>query len=272
MPIIDGKKIAEEILERLKAQPTPKKFLGVVLVGDDPASVSFIKQKEKIGKELGVDFRLYQFPATMTQDQLRAEVRSIAARKTCGGVIVQLPLPEGINRHYVLNVVPREKDVDVLGERALGAFYANRNPIHPPAVAVVEELVAHLKLDLSKTRMAVIGMGLLVGKPISLYFGDKTEKLETFHLGSGDVKKELHRFNLVVSGAGEAKLFSNDNLGSDTVVIDFGYDEHGGKMVGDFDPGKTSNPHVIYTPTPGGTGPILVTKLYENFYALNSVV
>ena len=101
----------------LKAKPAPKKFLGAVLVGDDKSSVSFLKQKEKTAKELGVDFRLYRFPAEIKNDELRNEVGKIAAHKTCGGVIVQLPLPEQLNWYYILNAIPREKDVDVLSER-----------------------------------------------------------------------------------------------------------------------------------------------------------
>ncbi|MEK7187324.1 MAG: bifunctional 5,10-methylenetetrahydrofolate dehydrogenase/5,10-methenyltetrahydrofolate cyclohydrolase [Patescibacteria group bacterium] len=284
MAIINGTEIAKEILERLKNQPKPTKFLAAVLVGDDPASASFIRQKEKVAKELGVDFRLYQFPATITKDELRDKVLEIVSDKACGGVIVQLPLPNDLDKHYILNVVPQEKDVDVLGEQALGAFYLDRNPIHPPAVAVVEEIVGCLKIDLAKTKVAVIGVGLLVGKPISLFLEGKAEKLEVFHRSSGNFQSQLKDFDLVISGAGSARLFSAKDLNSKALVIDFGYDEHDGKMVGDFDPStdSTGSPQassgqapkggdekaIAYTPTPGGTGPILVAKLYENFYTL----
>ncbi|MBI2033624.1 MAG: hypothetical protein HYT13_00815 [Candidatus Liptonbacteria bacterium] len=125
MNVIDGKKIAESILAKLRSKPKPEKFLATVLVGEDPASISFLKQKEKAAKELGVDFRLYKFPKEIKNDSLREEVLKISKHKTCGGVIVQLPLPEHLNKHYILNVIPREKDVDVLGERALGAFYTH---------------------------------------------------------------------------------------------------------------------------------------------------
>jgi methylenetetrahydrofolate dehydrogenase (NADP+)/methenyltetrahydrofolate cyclohydrolase len=276
MPIINGTEIGKEVLSRLKKQPPPKKFLAAILVGNDSASASFIRQKEKIGRQLGVDFRLTQLPDSFTKDKLRAEVLKIASHKTCGGVIVQLPLPKNIDRHYVLNVVPREKDVDVLGERALGAFYTGRGSIHPPAVAVVEELVSHLKLNLSTMNVAVIGTGLLVGKPVSLYLEEKVARLTVFHRASGEIRSQLKDFDLIISGAGQARLFSAKDINSRATVIDFGYDEHGGKMAGDFDPstgsgqapGESGDLGATYTPTPGGTGPILVAKLYENFYRL----
>ncbi len=91
--VIDGKAIAQEITDRLKKLSKPAKFFGAALVGDDPASVNFLKQKEKVARELGIEFRLYRLPAAATTDELRAEIGRGAARKTCGGFIVQLPLP-----------------------------------------------------------------------------------------------------------------------------------------------------------------------------------
>src|SRR3989338_8640178 len=113
---ISGLEIAGGIIERLKSKTTPKKILAAVLVGKNgstsspriQASISFLKQKEKTAKELGVDFRVYEFSTDLKNDDLRQEVGKIANLKKVGGVIVQLPLPEHINRHYVLNVIPRE--------------------------------------------------------------------------------------------------------------------------------------------------------------------
>lgn len=266
--MIDGRKIADEILARLKSLPKPKKFLAAVLVGSDPASVSFLKQKEKTAKELGVDFRLYEFPATIKNDELRDEVRKIAEHKTCGGVIVQLPLPDHLNRHYILNVIPREKDVDVLGERALGAFYARRNPVLPPAVGAVEIILTTYDLPLTTCRVAVVGRGLLVGKPIATWFMGQVKELIVFGR-NGDLSL-LKDADLVITGVGKAGLVKPGMLKSGAGIIDFGYD--GGK--GDFDSSQTPDTGhqtpAWHTPTPGGTGPILVAKLFENFYALNT--
>ncbi len=260
--VIDGKKIAAEILAKLKSRPAPKKFLAVFLVGDDPSSVSFIKQKEKIAKELGVNFRLYKFPAQIKNDELRGEVGKIAEHKTCGGVVVQLPLPEQVNPQYILNVIPREKDIDVLGERALGAFYAERNPVAPPAVGVVSEVLQAANFDISKSIVAVVGLGPLVGKPISMWL---MRKVGGLHLM--DRKSDLTLLgdaDLVVSGAGKAGLIKSEILKESAGVIDFGYDEN----KGDFDASGDLSKLSFYTPTPGGTGPILVAKVFENFYRL----
>jgi len=269
MQIIDGKALAAVILDKLKARPSPAKFLAAFLVGDDKSSVSFLKQKEKTAKELGVDFRLYQFPEDIGNDEMRREVGKIAAHKTCGGVIVQLPLPETLNWYYVLNAIPREKDVDVLSDRAIGAFYVGRNGILPPAVGVVEEIVTHRKLLIAECTVAVVGLGLLVGRPIANWIMRRAK--ETILLRSVSDIGLLKHADIVITGVGKAGLIAPDMLKKGAGVIDFGYGTLEGKYSGDFDTRQSadSDPSAFYTPTPGGTGPILVAKLFENFYELN---
>ncbi|MEK7634435.1 MAG: bifunctional 5,10-methylenetetrahydrofolate dehydrogenase/5,10-methenyltetrahydrofolate cyclohydrolase [Patescibacteria group bacterium] len=274
MQIIDGKKIAQEIIDKLKSLPILQKIFAAILVGDNPQSESFLKQKEKVAKELGIDFRLYNFPENSTNDFLRKEVGKIALLKRVGGVIVQLPLPEQINKHYVLNVIPREKDVDVLGERALGAFYTGRNLILPPAVGVVEEILKFKNLKILDLKVAVVGAGFLVGKPIAIWLIDKVKELTIFEKGS-DLSK-LKNYDLIISGVGQADLIKLEMLKDGVGIIDFGYSmNENGKLGGDFDISEIENcklkiENFWYTPTPGGTGPVLVAKVFENFYKLNS--
>jgi methylenetetrahydrofolate dehydrogenase (NADP+)/methenyltetrahydrofolate cyclohydrolase len=269
MTIIDGKKIAAEILECLKAEPKPKKFLAAVLAGESPASISFLNQKEKTARELGVDFRLYKFSADLSKDQLREEVGKIVADENCGGVIVQLPLPNRADERDVLDAIPSEKDVDVLGARAVGAFHENRNPVLPPSVGVAQEILSALRSPLSASTVAVVGAGALVGKPVAAWLSGKAK--EVIVLDAGDDLALLKRADLVVSGAGVAGLIKPEMLKPGALVIDFGYSRANGKISGDFDVSSLQPPtsDLSYTPTPGGTGPILVAKLFENFYKLN---
>lgn len=264
---IDGKAIAEKIIERIKTRKT-KKFLAVFFVGHDASSKSFINQKEKLAKALGIDFRVYHFPEEkMTNDFLRAEIRKVVDHSTCGGALLQLPLPSGLNAQYAMNVIPREKDVDVLGERALGAFYAGRNPVLPTAVGVFEEIIRIRNADLKKATVAVVGMGPLVGKPISTWL--RGNAAEIYALDKGSDLGVLKRADVVVCGAGVPKLVSAGMLKERALVIDFGYGMIDGKVSGDFDAESVpENPEVSYTPTPGGTGPVLVAKLFENFLEL----
>jgi len=276
MPKIPCKEIAQKIIDGLKLKPTPKKILAAVLVGENSASISFIKQKEKIAKELGVDFRIYKF-----NDQ---EIGRIASQKSVGGVIIQLSLPEQFNSQYILNTIPSEKDVDVLGERALGAFYAGRSKVLPPAVGVVEKIIANCKLQIANLRIAVIGSGSLIGKPISIWLERKTAELIILNSKTKNIKEELKNADIIISGAGKANLFSAEDVKENATIIDFGYSFIDGKISGDFNASSIENcpdvrdpegreklkiENLRYTPTPGGTGPILVAKIMENFYKLN---
>ncbi len=274
MQIIDGKKISQEIIDKLKSLPIPQKIFAAILVGNNPQSESFLKQKEKVAKELGIDFRLYKFSDNLKNDDLRKEVLKIALLKKVGGVIAQLPLPEHINKHYVLNVIPREKDVDVLGERALGAFYNGRNLVLPPSVGVIDEILQTINYKLQTVSVAVIGRGFLIGKPIAIWLMDKTKELVVF--GRDGNLSELKNYDLVISGIGKAGLIKPEMLKDGAGIIDFGYSINGeGKISGDFDVSEIENYKLKienfgwYTPTPGGAGPILVAKVFENFYNLN---
>lgn len=272
MQIIDGKKMAQDILLRLKSQATPQKTLVAFLVGDDSASISFIRQKEKTAKKLGVDFKVYTFSDDISEENLIKEIESISKMDFVGGVIVQLPLPEAINRQSVLNAIPAEKDVDVLSEKAQEVFRAGTNPVLPPSVGTTEAIIHNSKLIIQNSNVAIVGLGFLVGKPISEWLKEKTKEL--FFLDLGDDLSILKEADLVISGTGQAGLIKAEMLKEGAGVIDFGYGLNSEeKPSGDFDTNSLvnqfSNYLSFYTPTPGGTGPILVAKLLENFYKLN---
>lgn len=268
--IIDGKKMAKDTVEKLKELPKPDKFLAIFIATEDPVILNFVKQKERLAAELGVDFRVYRFPESIKNDELRKEVLKVASHKTCGGAIVQLPLPENLNKHYVLNAVPCHKDVDVLGERALGAFYTNRNSVLPPAVETLSEIVQKHNLDIRNSRVAIIGSGFLIGKPIAAWLAGKCR--EFFVLSRRSDLRVLKEADIIISGVGRAGLITPEILKDGALVIDFGYSiNEEGKISGDFSP-KTSKANklkaISYTPTPGGTGPMVVAKVFENFYKL----
>jgi len=259
--LIDGRKIAEEIVGQLKTRRRPAKFLAAILVGESAESESFVKQKEKVAKELGVDFEIHRYPLDVRGDKLREEVSKIAGNRACGGMILQLPLPEQINRNELIRMLPPEKDVDNLTGRAA---------VLAPAVGVVEAIIQNLKLKIQNSRAAVVGSGFLIGKPVAVWLKGRCSEL--YPLDSSDDLGILKQVDLVISGAGKANLIKPEMLKEGAVVIDFGYDLKDGKLAGDFAAESLVINHqssVSYTPTPGGTGPILVAKLFENFYKLN---
>ena len=270
--IINGSGIAKRIIGELAVRKKPPSFFGAVLVGDDSASLHFLKQKERVARELGVEFRLYELPESITTDQLREEIGRLAGPKRCGGFIVQLPLPERLNKHYALNAIPKQKDVDFLSEAALGSFYTGRSAILPPSVGTVEEILKACGTraeTLRGLKAAVIGSGLLVGKPVGFWLQNRVAELVVLDSKTQDLPSRLIGADVVISGAGSPNLFGAKHLKENALVIDFGFNKGETGIAGDFNPEGAESRGVAYTKTPGGTGPILVAKLFENFYSLN---
>ena len=272
--IIDGKIIAQRIIEELKTKPGDwkGKFMGAMLVGEDPASANFLKQKEKVAKELGVGFRLYKAPLDVKTDDLRAEVGMLSRPKNCGGFLVQLPLPEQVNKHYVLNAVAKDKDVDCLSVQALGAFYTGRGKVAPPAVETVEEILKNQfgeGKSLRDLKFILIGAGFLIGKPVGFWLQNRAGEVTIYDSSVKNFHPNLKEADVIISGTGVPNLFSEKDLKEGALVIDFGFNKVGDKICGDFDPEGSEEKNIVYTKTPGGTGPVLVAKLYENFWKLN---
>jgi len=268
---IDGKRIAGEIIERLKKRERPEKFLAAFLVGEDPASLSFLKKKEEVALELGIEFRLYQLVPSVGVVQVREEVMRVQEEEDCGGVLVQLPLATHFGAHDILNAIDVTKDVDVLGESARGVFYNGDSIILPPAVSVVDEICAHQNIELAKARVVVFGVGFLIGKPIATWLMGRVKELTVLTRKSdlSDPACGLRSADLVITGAGSQGFIHPNMLKMGAGVIDFGTSFVGGKLRGDLHIEQDEISKLsFYTPTPGGTGPILVAKLFENFYKL----
>ncbi len=257
--VIDGKALARKIIEQLKKLPKPGKALAAVFVGNDPASESFLKQKRKIAEELGVEFRLIPFAASVTEEQLIKEIRLLGENQEIGGILVQLPLPEKMDRDRVLAAIDPKKDVDALTPAA---------PVSALAVEVVKDILEETHYDAAGKIIGVVGRGILIGRPVAEYFSGKCREVIIFH-----TKTDLSRIkecDLVISGAGKAGLITPHILKPGAGFIDFGFAMKEGKISGDLD---LSDPAVnalgFYTPTPGGTGPMLVAEIFKNFYKLN---
>lgn len=170
--IIDGKQIQKELIEELKKEREKFDKLRLVafLIGEDKEKESFLKIKEKIAKELNVDFRLYKIDENISRKKLRKYISQIVKSDLVNGAIIQLPLPEKFKTQYFLNAIPPEKDVDCLSSRNLGKFYTDNWIIRPPAVEVVDYIKNKFKLNFESKIVCIIGYGRLVGKPLVHYF------------------------------------------------------------------------------------------------------
>jgi len=263
--VIDGKRIAQGIIEGLREQKKPKEYLAAILVGENPASISFLKQKEKIADELGVKFKLTDLPEGAAENTIIKTISNLEHDNECGGIIIQLPLPSHLSREKIISAIPKRKDIDAL----------NSGDVLPPAVGVVEKILLALptqagtNYSLPTSAVAVVGLGALVGKPISKWLSDKAKEL--ILVDEKDDISVIKNADIVIVGVGKPGLITPEMLKENALVIDFGYSMKDGKLSGDFTPPNHDSLFMIhYSPVPGGTGPILVAQLFENFYKLCS--
>ena len=269
--IIDGKKIAEDILaevaEEVKKLPKPPR-LAAVLVGDYAGSRKFLELKKKAAEKVGVDLRLYEFPADITTQKLRKEIVGIAKARVNHGVLIELPLPPHINAQYVLNAIPPEKDVDVLSEKSQGAFFTNRSSVLPPAVETIKIILEKNNIYARSKNCAIFGYGLLVGKPVSHWLAQQGATVSIINEHTLDAKRHSLEADIIVSGVGKPNLLKADMIKEDAVVIDFGFTGVEGKMVGDVDFVEVSTKASLITPVPGGVGPIVIASVLRNLITL----
>ncbi|MDE2001280.1 MAG: bifunctional 5,10-methylenetetrahydrofolate dehydrogenase/5,10-methenyltetrahydrofolate cyclohydrolase [Patescibacteria group bacterium] len=259
---IDGKKIAEAIITRLRAQPKPDKMLAAVLVGDNPQSLSFLKQKERVAELLGVPFHLYRFETSVPEADLILGIKRLGDDPEVGGIIVQLPLPAHYDRDAVLAAINPRKDIDAISP-------ASKEWVDSLPVGVVKDILAEADADMRHKTIAVVGRGFLVGKPVMAWLDAMGKSYALYH--SQNDLRGIKEADVIITGVGKGGLIKPAMLKPEAGVIDFGYDRIDGKMMGDFDPRPLADdPGRIawYTPTPGGTGPILIAEIYRNFYKL----
>lgn len=258
--MINCQHITAEILSQLKRREPPKKILVAVLVGKNRQSWGFLKQKERAAKALGVNFQLLNLPETLSQKQLIAKIRRLSAGKDIGGLIIQLPLPKKFKIHPILNAVAPAKDADALN--------AASSAVLPPAAGALAAILKKIKFNPTSKKAVVVGAGLLVGKPIAKWLIQKKARLAVMDKNNFNAKL-LKSADLIVSGAGVPKLIKSNKIKKGAIVIDYGYGKIKGKLSGDIDAASVAKVTKNFTPTPGGTGPLVVALLLKNFFELN---
>ena len=269
--VIDGKQLASEIIEELKKEreAIPKKIrLAVVLVGDNPASLSFIKQKEKVAQELNIDFRLYQYPETIKTKELRKKVSEICRVTFNRGVVVQLPLPASINSQVVLNAILTLKDPDILSEKNLGGFYVNRLIVLPPVIEAIKFLLKKYQIPIEGKIVLLIGRGQLVGKPAALWFINQRATVIVANSKTQNLQDLIKMADIIVSSAGVPNLITGEMVKQGVVIFDSAVVSEAGKLKGDADFDSLQDKAALLTPVPGGLGPLTVAFLFKNLLEL----
>jgi methylenetetrahydrofolate dehydrogenase (NADP+)/methenyltetrahydrofolate cyclohydrolase len=269
--ILDGKSLAAEIRADLRdkvarlAQRGIRPGLAVILAGDDAASRVYVRNKVRACEETGVRSQLFEYPASVSESELRSRVEALNQDPTVHGILVQLPLPKQVNAQRVLGAVSPAKDVDGFHEANLGALLAGQPRMVPCTPAGVMRLIEHAKIDLAGRRAVVIGRSNIVGKPLSLLLLQKDATVTICHSKTVDLENTARQADLLVAAIGRAKLVGEAMVKPGACVIDVGVNRLAdGSLAGDVDFDAVKNVAGWITPVPGGVGPMTIAMLLEN--------
>lgn len=269
MQIIDGKKLREEILEKVRKEVALLSFKPVfcdVLVGDDPASVQYVEMKGRMAEETGIAFHKANFPKNITTEELVKEIENLNKIENMCGIIIQLPLPEHIDRQMALDAIAPLLDVDCLGSVASEKFYSGltAGKLGFPTALACMAILDSLNLDLTGKKIAVLGQGMLVGKPVTalLKFRGLNPEIVTSKTENKD--GIMKKADIIISGIGKGKYITGGMIKEGAVIIDAGTSESNGGIVGDVDLESVKSVASFVSPVPGGVGPVTVAMLLNN--------
>jgi methylenetetrahydrofolate dehydrogenase (NADP+) / methenyltetrahydrofolate cyclohydrolase len=272
---ISGKDLAEKsfvvLKQRIAALPRPPK-LCVVLVGEHPASVLYIKKKSEIAISLGIETEDFRFPASISQKELESCILDFAKRNDIDGVLIQLPLPEHIDSRRILDCLDPKLDVDGLHPINQGYLLRGTPQFIPCTPFGVLRLIKEARLqlgrslDLSGLRSTVVGRSVLVGRPMASILEQENTTVRICHSRSLNLSELCSDADILVAAVGKAKLITGSMIKPGAIVIDVGINrsESGKGLIGDVDYEAVSSVAAAVTPVPGGVGPMTIAMLMEN--------
>ncbi len=270
MKIIDGKGIAAELRKELKEKIellSRKPGLAVVIVGEDPASKIYVRNKVKACAELGIRSYAYELPQTATQEEVEGLLDELGEREDVDGILLQLPLPEHLNADAVCAHIPVGKDVDGFSAYNLGLLMQDRAEIVACTPLGVIKLLEREGIQIEGKRAVVIGRSETVGKPMAMLLLNANATVTICHSRTKEMQAICREADILVSAVGIAKFITSDMVKEGAVVVDVGMNrDENGKLCGDVDFEKVKERASFITPVPGGVGPMTITMLMYNTY------
>ena len=271
MTIIDGKKTAAEIRAQLRGKTAAfeekygqKVGLAVVLIGEDPASQVYVRNKIRGCEEAGIRSFAHYLPADVTQAEAEELVRALASDDAVHGILVQLPLPRHLNADKILACIPAEKDVDGFSAENIGRLARNEECTVACTPLGVMELLHRYGVELRGKRAVVIGRSNIVGRPMALLLLNADATVTICHSRTVNLAEECARADILIAAIGKPNFVTADMVKEGAVVIDVGINRVDGKLVGDVDFAAVSQKASLITPVPGGVGPMTIAMLLQN--------
>ena len=269
--IIDGKKIAEELRAELKKKiiefkATYKSVPGltVILIGEDPASKIYVKNKQKYAKDIGINSEIIKYQENVDEKTVLDKISKLNNDKKISGILVQLPLPKQINKKKIIDAILPEKDVDgfhPVNVGNLSSGYEGKVPCTPLGCYL---LLRKVEKDLKGKHAVIIGRSNLNGKPMAQLLLKENCTVTITHSKTKDLKNECKRADIIIAAVGQPKLVKGDWVKKGAIVIDVGINKTANGLEGDVDFGEVSKVVKAITPVPGGVGPMTIACLLSN--------
>ena len=270
--IIDGKAISQKVRDEVKANVAAfvarhgrAPGLDVVLVGENAASLSYTKNKEKMAKEAGMNGKLHKLPAETSEGDLLALIHALNADAAVDGILVQLPLPKQIREERVLDAIDPQKDVDGFHPVNAGLLMSGRPSLVPCTPRGCMRLLAECGASLKGARAVVVGRSNIVGKPMAHLLLAEHATVTIAHSRTRDLPALCREADILIAAVGKARMIQGDWVKPGAIVIDVGINRtDDGKLVGDVDTEAAKERAAWITPVPGGVGPMTIACLLEN--------
>lgn len=263
---LEGKQVAAGLIDRLKAEVAQLPYvpkLTFVRVGDDPASASYVRSKERLAGRAGVASESFSLPASIGEQELLELVRSLNADEGVDGILVQLPLPPNIDAQVILDAIDPAKDVDGLHPYNVGLLWSGRDGLVPATPLGVIKLLDHHAVPIAGQEAVVVGRSELVGKPLAALLLRRDATVLLAHTHTRDLAEVTRRADILVVAAGSPRLVTREMVKPGAAVLDVGLTRVEGRIVGDVDPAVSAVAGWL-TPMPGGTGPMTVAMVIVN--------
>ncbi len=273
MILLDGKKLAQEQKPKLQKRIAALKQRGitpglaVVLVGQHPASLVYVKNKEKLCAELGLNFFLAEFKQSATKEQIKQKIGVLNKDKKIHGIIIQLPLPPKLNPLELISEVDPRRDVDGLHPMNMGLLPFGQELFVPATPQGVMALLQKYKITLTGKKVVLVGLGYTAGLPLSLILAHHKATLTIAQDKTSDLPKLLKDADIIISAVGHPGLIKGSMVKTGAVVIDVGITKQGASWVGDVEFKSVAKKAKYLTPVPGGVGPLTVSSLLNNLIA-----
>jgi methylenetetrahydrofolate dehydrogenase (NADP+)/methenyltetrahydrofolate cyclohydrolase len=270
--IIDGKAISATVCEEVargvkqfEARHGRVPGLHVVLAGDDQASATYVRNKEKRAAEVGMAGKVHRLPASITHDELMALVKQLNADPAVDGILVQLPVPAQVNASEVLRTIDPDKDVDGFHAVNVGRLWSGDDGLVPCTPRGVMRLLAEVETPLKGARAVIVGRSNIVGKPMAALLLAQHATVTLAHSRTVDLADRCREADVLVAAVGRAKMIKGDWIKPGATVIDVGMNrDENGKLCGDVDFAEAESVARAMTPVPGGVGPMTIAMLLEN--------